>query len=69
MLSRPSNIRYDERLVGFGMKNVPEDNWEAVMLSIMHFVSTRMEYNQQFRKATHFIVDETQVISLKGTSA
>ena len=69
MLSRPSNIRYDERLVGFGMKNVPEDNWEAVMLSIMHFVSTRMEYNQQFRKATHFIVDETQVISRKGTSA
>ena len=39
------------------------------MLSIMHFVSTRMEYNQQFRKATHFIVDETQVISRKGTSA
>ena len=69
MLSRPSSIRYNERLVGFGLKNVPEDNWEAVMLTIMHYVSSRMEYNQRSRRATHFIVDETQVISRKGTSA
>lgn len=69
MLSRPSNVRFDERLVGFGLKNVPEDNWEAVMLTVMHYTSSRMEYNQKERRAVHFIVDETQVLSKKGTSA
>ncbi|MBQ6392840.1 MAG: DUF87 domain-containing protein [Eubacterium sp.] len=69
MLSRPSNVRFDERLVGFGLKNVPEDNWEAVMLTVMHYTSSRMEYNQKERRAVHFIVDETQVLSRKGTSA
>ena len=69
MLSRPSNVRFDERLVGFGLKNVPEDNWEAVMLTVMHYTSARMEYNQKERRAVHFIVDETQVLSKKGTSA
>ena len=69
MLAYPSNVRFDERLVGFGLKNVPEDNWEAVMLTIMHYTSSRMEYNQKERRAVHFIVDETQVLSRKGTSA
>ena len=69
MLAYPSNVEFGNRLIGFGMKNVPEDNWEAVMLTIMHYTSSRMEYNQKLRKATHFIVDETQVISKKGTSA
>ncbi|MBQ6392346.1 MAG: hypothetical protein IJH60_02435 [Eubacterium sp.] len=69
MLACPSNVRFDERLVGFGLKNVPEDNWEAVMLTVMHYTSARMEYNQKERRAVHFIVDETQVLSKKGTSA
>ena len=69
MLAHPSTVRMDSRLIGFGLKNVPEDNWEAVMLTIMHYTSARMEYNQELRRATHFIVDETQVISRKGTSA
>ena len=69
MLAYPSNVRFDERLVGFGLKNVPEDNWEAVMLTVMHYTSSRMEYNQKERRAVHFIVDETQVLSRKGTSA
>ena len=69
MLASPSNVRFDERLVGFGLKNVPEDNWEAVMLTVMHYTSARMEYNQKERRAVHFIVDETQVLSKKGTSA
>ena len=29
----------------------------------------RQEYNQEAQRATHFIVDETQVVSRKGTSA
>lgn len=69
MLARPSNIKTDCRLVGFGLKNVPEDNWEAVMVTIMHYLSARMEYNQIYQRATHFIIDETQVVSRRGTSA
>lgn len=69
MLAYPSNIRFNERLVGFGLKNIPEDNWEPVMLTIMHYVSSRLEYNQKARRAVHFIVDEAQVVSQKGTSA
>lgn len=69
MLSYPSTIHLDNRLTGFGLKNVPEANWEAVMITIMHYTSARMEYNQKVRRATHFIVDETQVVSKKGTSA
>ena len=69
MLAHPSTIRLDNRLVGFGLKNVPEDNWEAVMLTVMHYTSSRIEYNQAFQRAVHFVVDETQVICQKGTSA
>lgn len=69
MLAHPSNIKTDRRLVGFGLKNVPEDNWEAVMVTVMHYLSARMEYNQTYQKATHFIIDETQVVSRRGTSA
>ena len=69
MLARPSNLRLHERLVAFGLKNVPEDNWEAVMLTVMHYTSMRMQYNQKERRAIHFIVDETQILSRKGSSA
>ncbi len=69
MLSYPSTVSMENRLIGFGMKNIPQDNWEAVMLTIMHYTSARMEYNQELQRATHFIVDETQVVARKGTSA
>ena len=69
MLAYPSTVRLDNRMIGFGLKNVPPDNWEPVMVTVMHYTSTRMEYNQEAQRATHFIVDETQVVSRKGTSA
>lgn len=69
MLAHPSTVKMNNRLIGFGLKNVPEENWEAVMITIMHYTSARMEYNQNLQRATHFIVDETQVVSKKGTSA
>ncbi len=69
MLAHPSTVKMNNRLIGFGLKDVPEGNWEAVMITIMHYTSARMEYNQKVRRATHFIVDETQVVSKKGTSA
>lgn len=69
MLAYPSTVRLDNRMIGFGLKNVPPDNWEPVMVTVMHYTSTRMEYNQEAQRAPHFIVDETQVVSRKGTSA
>ena len=39
MLARPSTIKISNRLVGFGMANVPENNWEAVMVTILHYLS------------------------------
>ncbi len=69
MLSKPSNIRINNRLTGFGMAHVPENNWEAVMVTILHYLSARMDYNIELQKATHLIVDETQVVSKKPGSA
>lgn len=69
MLSQPTNIETKSRLTGFGLANVPENNWEAVMVTILHYLSTRMAYNKKFQRATHLIVDETQVISKKPGSA
>lgn len=68
MLARPSNIEINNRLVGFGMSNVSENNWEAVMVTILHYLSIRMDYNQTLQKATRLIVDETQVVSEKPGS-
>ncbi|MCO7154292.1 hypothetical protein NIA73_14040 [Anaerobutyricum hallii] len=28
MLAYPSTVRLDNRMIGFGLKNVPPDNWE-----------------------------------------
>ncbi len=69
MLSRPSTIKIQKRLTGFGMANVPENNWEAVMVTVLHYLSTRMNYNKKLQRATHLIVDETQVVSKKPGSA
>lgn len=70
MLAHPTNIEFSEnRLVGFGLTNVPENNWEAVMDTILHYLSSRMDYNKKLQKATHLIVDEAQVVSKKPGSA
>ena len=69
MLAHPTNIKFQNRLVGFGMCNVPENNWEAVMDTVLHYLSTRMDYNKKLQKATHLVVDEAQVVSEKPGSA
>ncbi len=69
MLAHPSNVKIDNRLIGFGMSNVPENNWEAVMVTILHYLSVRMDYNKRFQRATHLVIDETQVVSKKPGSA
>ena len=69
MLAHASNVSLNRRMIGFGMSNVPENNWEAVMVTILHYLSIRMDYNKRFQKATHLVIDETQVISKKPGSA
>ncbi|MDL2251016.1 hypothetical protein LJC51_10235 [Lachnospiraceae bacterium OttesenSCG-928-J05] len=69
MFSKATNFQIDNRFTCFGIKNVPEYMWEPVMGTIMNFLSTRMEYNQSIQRATHFIVDEAQVVCQRPTSA
>ena len=69
MFAHPSNVDLNNRFVVFGLHNVPEDNWEPVMISIMFFLSNRMEYNQYLQKATRLIIDEAQTVAKNRTSA
>lgn len=69
MLSKPSNISMTNRLTAFGMSNVSENNWEAVMVTVLHYLENKIKYNQLNGRATHFIVDEAQVVAEKPGSA
>ena len=69
MFSYPSNVDIYSRFVGFGLANVDSDFWEPVMLTIMFFLSSRMEYNGKLRRATRLIIDETQVVTSNEASA
>lgn len=69
LFARPSNVNITKRLVAFGLRKVPKDNWEPVMITIMQFLTNRMEYNQTLQKATRLIVDETQVVCKNPSSA
>ena len=69
MFSKPSNLDIHSRLVGFGLKNVPQSIWEPVMVTMMHFLSERVSYNQEGLVATHLIVDEAQVLCERPSSA
>lgn len=69
MFSKKSNVDFSNRMIGFGIRNVSEKNWEAVMITIMHFLANRMEFNKVNQRATRFIVDETQVVCNSRTSA
>lgn len=69
MLSKPSNISMTSRLTGFGMSNVSENNWEAVMVTVLHYLENKIKYNRLNGTATHFIIDEAQVVAEKPGSA
>lgn len=69
MFAHESNISLKKRLTGFGLANVGEDMWEVAMLTIMHFLANRMEYNKKLQKATRLIIDESQVVCKNDTSA
>lgn len=69
MFAYLSNISISRRLVAFGMKNVPENLWEPVMLTIMHYLDVQVDYNQENHKAIRLIVDEAQVVCKNKMSA
>lgn len=69
LFAYPSNVDINKRFVVFGLANVPGQLWEPVMITIMHFLSNRMEYNKQFQRPTRLIVDETQVVCRNEASA
>ena len=70
MFAYPSDVDISTyRLVAFGLKNVDENYWQPVMISIMFFLSIRMSYNQELQKATRLVVDETQVVTRNASSA
>ena len=69
MFAKPSNISLNNRLMGFGIKQVSESNWETVMLTIMNFLANRMEFNKKYQRATRLIIDETQVVCESDSSA
>ena len=69
MFSHQSNIDITNRFVVFGLGHVKLECWEPVMITIMFFLSSRLEYNQKLRRATRFIIDETQVVTENPASA
>ena len=69
MFAYPSNVDLSNRFVVFGLSKVPPSAWEPVMITIMFFLTNRMEYNQNIRRATRLIIDETQVVTANPASA
>lgn len=68
MFAGESNLDINARFVVFGMKNVPDTMWETCMITVMHLLSMRMEYNVGLQRATRFICDEAQYVCQKESS-
>lgn len=69
MFAYDTNVVLDNRFISFGLKNIKKALWEPVMITIMHYLNMRMEYNQELQRATRFIVDEAQVVAEHEGSA
>ncbi len=64
MFAHPTNINISNRLTAFGLKNIPSDEAKKpIMLTLMHFVATRIDENQGTLTASRLIVDETQYLT------
>ena len=69
LFAHASNIDITKRFVVFGLANVPHDLWEPVMITIMHFLSNRMDYNKKLGRPTRLIIDEAQEVCRNESSA
>lgn len=62
MFAKESNVDITNRLVVFGLKNIPETARKPIMLTLMHCIQEQVEYNQDRMCASRLIVDESQVL-------
>jgi type IV secretory pathway VirB4 component len=62
MFACPSNIKTDNRVVAFGMSDLPRTMKRVAMLIVIHILTQRVQYNQKTMKATWFTVDEAQEV-------
>ena len=69
LFSHPSNVNFQKRLIVFGLKKVDPELWGTVMITVMHFLTNRLTYNQTEQRTTRLIVDETQVVCAQKSSA
>ena len=69
MFAHESNVDLDNRFVVFGINNIEHDLWEPVMITIMFFLTNRLEFNSSRNRATRLIVDEAQVVTSHKSSA
>ena len=69
MFAHDTNIDMDNRFIVFGLRNVEEDAWQPIMITVMFFLSNRMEYNGECQRATRLLVDEAQVVTQNESSA
>lgn len=69
LFAYPSTVDIRKRFVVFGLAEVPNQLWEPVMITIMHFLSNRMEYNKAYQRPTRLIIDETQEVCRNEASA
>ncbi len=69
MFAKAGNIDLDNRLVVFGLRNIPSEIWETAMYTLVYYIRTCVMYNQQEMRASHFIVDEAQVLCKNAFTA
>lgn len=62
MFAHQSNIDINNRLVAFGLQNIPENARKPIMLTLMHSIQEQVDFNKEEMIASHLIVDETQVL-------
>ena len=60
MFAHPSNLDINNRLVGFGLLNIPPAAREPFLLTMMHFVAMRIDNNQGDMTAEHLVIEEAQ---------
>lgn len=62
MFAHNSNVNLDNRMVVFGLQNIPENARKPIMVTLMHCIQEQVEYNRSNLRASRLIVDETQVL-------
>lgn len=62
MFAHESNIDITNRLIAFGLKNIPENAQKPFIVTLMHCIQMQVEFNREELKTSRLIVDETQML-------